>query len=137
MFGFGMMYPWYEEYQVFTYKGETYWYQNKKLSRHDGPAVELPGGRKEFWVNGKLHNLNGPARNASSYDEYYVNGELHREDGPAIEYHDEKNKGYDTYFLRGKQLSKEQFDVAIAAQYRDGKVVELDGKKYKLTEIKD
>jgi hypothetical protein len=56
-----------------------------------GPAIN---GRyfKEWWVHGKLHCLDGPARDACiPYDtivwdlEWWVDGKKHREDGPAIE----------------------------------------------------
>ena len=61
---------------------------------------------------------------------WYLNCELHREDGPAIEEAD----GYKAWFLNGNRLSEEEFN-----QRKDscvGKVVEIDGKKYKLQLIK-
>lgn len=32
--------------------GSRYWYVNGMRSRIDGPAVILPGGYKEFWIDG-------------------------------------------------------------------------------------
>ena len=32
--------------------GCRYWYINGQRSRRDGPAVILPGGYKEFWIDG-------------------------------------------------------------------------------------
>jgi hypothetical protein len=64
--------------------GRRGWYMNGKLHRTDGPAV-IDHDEREWWVNGKLHRTDGPAvimdRNRK---EWRVNGELHRTDGPAI-----------------------------------------------------
>lgn len=32
--------------------GIKYWYQNRKLHRIDGPAIEYPDGTKEWYING-------------------------------------------------------------------------------------
>ena len=32
--------------------GDREWYQNGKLHRVDGPAVEYANGHKEWWING-------------------------------------------------------------------------------------
>jgi len=140
MFGMYGMYGYsveWNRYTVWSDGSSTYWLQNKMPSRRGGPAVECADGRKEYWLNGKRHNLNGPAKSTVERDDYYVDGQLHREDGPAVEYHSEKLAHYNEYWLRGTYLTKEKFDLAIAAEYRDGKVIELDGKKYKLTEVKE
>ena len=39
----------------------TYWYQNGKRHRDNGPASEDPGGTKYWLLNGKIHRDNGPA----------------------------------------------------------------------------
>ena len=41
--------------------GSKYWYQNDKLHRLDGPAVEHINGFKQWLQNGKFHRLDGPA----------------------------------------------------------------------------
>lgn len=47
------------------------------------PAVAGPS-RAEYFVNGKYHRIDGPAR-VFGFDVYYhINDRLHREDGPAI-----------------------------------------------------
>ena len=33
--------------------GDKYWYLNYKLHRVDGPAIEYSDETKEFWLNGK------------------------------------------------------------------------------------
>jgi hypothetical protein len=32
--------------------GTKLWYRHDRLHRDDGPAVERPDGRKEYWLNG-------------------------------------------------------------------------------------
>ena len=61
---------------------------------------------------------------------WYLNGQLHREDGPAIEYAD----GDKIWYINGRRLTKEEFNKRTKSDCA-GKVVEIDGKKYKLTEV--
>ena len=69
--------------------GEKDWYLNGNLHRVDGPAIEYAYGRKEWWLNGKRHREDGPAIEwADGRKEWWLNGKRHREDGPAIEYAD-------------------------------------------------
>jgi hypothetical protein len=63
---------------------------------------------------------------------YNENDQLHREDGPAIEYSD----GFKYWYLDGLKLTEEEFLKRNQKQPScDGKVVEIDGIKYKLMEI--
>ena len=58
----------------------------KPVSRNFTGIVEWPSGTKEWYLNGKLHRVNGPAVEWSDgAKQWYVNGKLHRADGPAIE----------------------------------------------------
>lgn len=42
-----------ETYIVEVYSsGNRYWYQNDKLHRHDGPAVEFADGYRAWWIDG-------------------------------------------------------------------------------------
>ena len=44
-------------------------------------------GNKEWYQNNKLHRLDGPAiENVDGTKEWYYHGLRHREDGPAVEY---------------------------------------------------
>ena len=88
--------------------GTKYWYLNDKLHREDGPAVEDADGTKHWYLNDKLH----------------------REDGPAIEDAD----GSKSWYLNGEQLSEAEFNARTNQKPScEGKVVEVDGVKYKLT----
>jgi len=62
--------------------------------------------------------------------EWYINGKRHREDGPAIEY----GNGNKSWYLNGKKLTEDKFNKRKNSC--NGKIVEIDGKKYKLKLIK-
>ena len=89
--------------------GSKYWYLNGKLHREDGPAIDWAYGTKEWYLNGKLH----------------------REDGPAIEY----DNGFKYWYLNGKELTGSQHKAATSKSTCEGKIVEIDGKKYQLKGI--
>jgi len=108
------------------------WYNSKdQYHREDGPAVEWADGAKYWYINGKHHREDGPAVEcASGYKAWYINGQLHREDGPAIEY----ASGDKEWYINGERLTEAEFNARTKSC--NGKVVEIDGKKYKLTEVK-
>ena len=110
--------------------GDKAWYLNGKLHREDGPAVERADGYKAWYLNGKLHREDGPAIEwGSGYKYWYLNGKCHREDGPAIEY----ANGSKYWYLYGKQLSEAEFNAHPKPTAScEGKVVEVDGVKYRL-----
>jgi len=95
-------------YKVIVMKDFTKWYnESNQLHRENGPAIEWADGNKG----------------------YYINGKLHREDGPAIEW----ASGSKLYFVNGKRLTEQQFNNRNKSC--EGKVVEIEGVKYKLTKI--
>jgi hypothetical protein len=97
-----------KEYTVKVFSNGTQrCYLNGNLHREDGPAVIWPDGR-QFW---------------------YLNGKLHREDGPAIIRPD----GSQEWWLNDKNITEDEFNNRKNSC--DGKIVEIDGKKYKLTSI--
>ena len=58
---------------------ELYNLTNGKIVRNNGDI--------EYYQNGRLHREDGPAiERVDGYKSWYKNGELHREDGPAVEY---------------------------------------------------
>ena len=61
---------------------------------------------------------------------WYLDGKRHREDGPAIEYAD----GDKSWFLNGVELTEEEFLVKTKKSC-EGKIVEVDGVKYRLTAV--
>ena len=97
-----------KEYKVKVSDSKTEWYNlNGQLHREDGPAVEYAVGTK-YW---------------------YINGQYHREDGPAIE----DASGGKSWYINGKFLTETEFNQRT--QPCNNKIVEIDGKKYKLTQI--
>jgi len=69
-----------------------------------------------------------------SFEYYYIDGEPHRVDGPAyIHYYKDGSVSFEHYYLDGKEYTKEEWEAKTTTC--SGKVVEIDGKKYKLTEI--
>ena len=109
--------------------GNKFWHLNGELHREDGPACEFASGHKFWYLNGELHREDGPAIEYSNgTKEWYLNGMRHREDGPAIEF----ASGTKEWYLDGKQLTKEEF-ISRTSNACIGKVVEIDGQKYKLT----
>ena len=86
--------------------GHKVWYLNGKYHREDGPAIELASGSKVWYLNGKRH----------------------REDGPAVELAD----GTKCWFLNGKRLTEKEHQEQTQAS--TNKVIEIDGKQYKLVE---
>ncbi len=124
------------EYTVRVYGDgdRTEWYLNDKRHRVDGPAVEWADGSKEWYLNDKRHRVDGPAVEWTSGSKYwYLDGKLHRVDGPAIEW----TSGSKYWYLDGIEYSKEDYDRELGKRNNscDNKVVEIDGKKYKLTAI--
>jgi|TARA_R110000824_G_scaffold314114_1_gene500973 hypothetical protein len=119
------------EYTVKVYDScARIWYLNGKKHREDGPAIEASNGDKQWFLDGKRHREDGPACEYVTGDKHwYLNGKQHREDGPAVEYAD----GDKAWWLNGKYMTEEQHRQQT--QICSGKVVEIDGKKYVLTEV--
>jgi len=103
----------YIKYEVRVYKnGDKFWYKEGKWHREDGPACEYADGAKYWFKEGKCH----------------------REDGPAGEY----SNGSKFWYLNGLNYSEAEFNKEIAKKSKgscEGKIVEIDGKKYTLTSV--
>jgi hypothetical protein len=62
-----------------------YLHEGGPLHRAGGPAVEnLATGRREWWLNGDRHRVDGPAVERPGRVEYWRWNLLHRDDGPAV-----------------------------------------------------
>ena len=114
--------------------GNKEWFLNGQRHRVDGPAIEYADGSKAWFLNGQRHRIDGPAIEfANGTKCWYLNGQLHRVDGPAIKDAD----GYKCWYFNGKELTESQHQAAVKKQvdsYED-KVVEIEGKKYKLISV--
>jgi hypothetical protein len=86
-------------------------------------------GTKYCYLNGKYHREDGPAiEHANGGKAWYRDGKCHREDGPAIEYAD----GVKAWYLNGEKLTEAEFNKRVKKKTCEGRVVEVDGVKYKL-----
>ena len=97
------------EYKVLVFNNRTIWHNLEgNIHRETDPAIEWNDGTK-FW---------------------YKNGQLHRPDGPAIE----RPNGDKEYWIEGFSMSKKEFDNRTKKDQNncDGKVVDIDGVKYRL-----
>ena len=112
--------------------GSQEWYFNDKLHREDGPAFDNGNGTKVWWFHGQRHREDGPAIEWNDgTKEWYLKGLRHREDGPAMEYPNGKKE----WWLNSIQYTKQDFDAEMKRRKSpscNGKIVEIDGKKYKL-----
>ncbi len=115
---------------VDDYGTERWYNEQNQFHREGGPAVECANGTKSWFLNGKLHREGGPAIECANGDKWwYHNDQFHREDGPAVEY----ANGDKRWLLNGNELTEAEFNARTKSC--NGKVVEIDGKKYKLQEI--
>ena len=111
---------------------KRWWYHNGNLHRTDGPAVEYASGTKFWYQNGNLHRTDGPAvEYANGRKRWYQNNKLHCTDGPAVEYAD----GTKSWFLNGVELTEAEWLKKVNPAPCDGKIVEVDGKRYKLVAV--
>lgn len=126
----------YEEYSVKVFEdGTIKWYdKNSYCHRIGGPAVQYASGRKEWRKHGRLHRDDGPAIEFSSGEKsWYKDGKLHRLDGPAREY-----EGGFEYYIEGIKYTHEEFFAKTSPASTvscAGKILEFEGKKYKLVEV--
>jgi antitoxin component YwqK of YwqJK toxin-antitoxin module len=114
--------------------GNKFWYLNGQLHREDGPAIEWADGTKKWFLNGKLHREDAPAIEwgVGGCKEWYLNGKCHRDDGPAVEY----ASGTKLWYFHGVKLTETEWRKRVQEVKAPcvGKVVEIDGVKYKLVE---
>jgi hypothetical protein len=117
-----------------TYKVRIYpdgakdWYQNGELHRLDGPAVEDSDGYKAWYQNGELHRLDGPAvEEANGSKFWYQNGKRHRLDGPAYE----GVNGFKEWWIDDTKYSEDEFNQLLKEKANEIKQLRI---KEKLTQ---
>jgi len=93
---------------------------NDKGEKHRlyGPAVTCLRKYKleEWWKEGKLHRIGGPARIHKDNMFWYKEGELHNLDGPAVI----EKAGPKQYWIDGVRFTRKQFEWEIARRKRKG-----------------
>ena len=113
--------------------GTKRWYLNNTVHREDGPAVEYADGTKYWFLDDILHRTDGPAVEYVNGNKlWYLDGKLHRTDGHAVEYAD----GTKEWYLNDVQYTEAEWRKQTQKVKSPcvGKVVEIDGVKYKLVE---
>ena len=64
--------------------GTKCWYEEGKIHREDGPAIEFEDGGKEWYKNGERHRLDGPAyESINGNKEWWFNGENYKNKIPS------------------------------------------------------
>lgn len=80
--------------------GSKAWYQQCKIHRLNGPAIEMVNGTKAWYQNDELHRTNGPAiEYADGAKAWLQNNKYHREDGAAMEH----PNGDKAWWMNGKR----------------------------------
>ena len=72
----------------------------------DGPVTIYLNGREEWWVNGKLHRVDGPAFIGYGHKSWWINGKRHRDNGPAVIF----TNGSISWFINDKHITKKVND---------------------------
>ncbi len=81
-----------------------------------GPAVIGTTGIQQWWVNGTLHRVGGPATIDNHYSAWWVNGKRHRVGGPAFI----DNIGNQQWYIHGREMSEAEHDLyAFVARKRN------------------
>ena len=109
------------------------YYKDKEMTifhREGGPAIEYNDGLRYWFIDGKYHRVGGPAiEHNGGLQIWCIDGKRHRENGPAII----RVNGSKLWYIHGKHMTEKEFDDRNNSC--EGKVVEVDGKKYKLVSI--
>jgi len=94
-------------------------------------VIVQSNGTQEWFLNGKLHREDGPAIIDPDGTRLWCrNGKTHREDGPAVIRAD----GTQFWYLNDEEYTEKEFNKKMKPTCA-GKVIEIDGKKYKLTAV--
>ena len=123
-------------------------YLGNKLHCLNGPAIQTydpRDGRKireVYYEHGNCHRDDGRPADITFFDdgnllreEYFVNGKRHNENGVAIvSYNRDGSINAQRYYLNDELLTHEEWLLKTSSC--DGKIVEIDGKQYRLTEVK-
>lgn len=130
----------YKEYTVkVSDNGDIRWYKpgTKLLHREGGPACEFSRGSLHWCIDNLLHREDGPAViDVDGSKFWYKKGKLHRLDGPAVDRPFDSLKN-NKWWIDGEKLTEVEFNKRTTKTPScDGKIVEIEGVKYTLKEIK-
>lgn len=90
---------------MFTDDDRKEWFINGVRHRIDGPAIEC-GERTSYYEDGLLHRVDGPAHKTETVEEWWYRGKQHRIDGPAIRemhtYYGNRTNIHEVWMIHGK-----------------------------------
>lgn len=86
---------------------KQYW-ENGQLHRIDGPAIIYSSGDKFYYQHSKLHRKDGPAIDSDGAKYWFVNGKRHRTDGPAVIL----PGGYSEFWINDQKYTKQSYKAA-------------------------
>lgn len=76
--------------------GDKEWYHEGRLHRVDGPAIQYADGGTDWYQLGAFHRTDGPAiERPNGYKAWYYQNQRHRIGGPAIEWPDGSSEWYE------------------------------------------
>ena len=108
--------------------------ESNRIPENFTGIVESSNGSKHWYSEGKIHRIDGPAIEYDNGTKYwYFEGKIHRIDGPAVEW----ANGEKYWWFEGKEVTKQEHKKLIAKRKLtcEYKIVEIDGKKFKLVSI--
>jgi antitoxin component YwqK of YwqJK toxin-antitoxin module len=123
-------------------------YLNGERHNSSGPAFLrwYANGQLEheaYWLNGNRHNAAGPAfrrwwdNGQLYYESYLLNGTYHNAAGPAFRrWLANGQLACEEYWLDDERLPKAEWEARVKPAPCDGKVVEIEGRKYKLVAVR-
>jgi antitoxin component YwqK of YwqJK toxin-antitoxin module len=113
--------------QIERTNGDIEWYQNGKLHREDGPAMEYANGTKLWCQYGQVHRIDGPTTEYADGSKFwYQDGLLHRVDGPAAEYANGDKLWYQNGELHRVDGPAEEYANGAKEWYQNGKLQRID-----------
>lgn len=95
--------------------GTIHYRINGRISRKDGPAIVFSVGRKEWYLDGLRHRIDGPAIEDPDYIAWFMDGKRHCLTGPAIHYYFGPAEDY--WYIDGVKYSEVAFRAAIAKRH--------------------
>ena len=98
-----------------------------KVCIHNTLVCKKSSNCERYYLNGKLHNPNGPAikeyhdNGQLAYEEYYINNLRHNPNGPAFRsWFDSGNISFESYWINGERHRTD--GPAIKEWYNTGRV---------------
>lgn len=100
---------------VHVSNSEKQYWENGELHRIDGPAVIYANGDKFYYQHNLLHRDKGPAIDSDGARYWYVNGIRHRVDGPAVIL----PGGYREFWINGQKYTGQAYKAITGSDNQE------------------